>query len=300
MAHRAFGAGAGQHINQCYCTNCGEGGHSTKQCLHPITSHGVIVFRIRDGWNPTPSVVDGSINGMDATHWPKVDFLLIQRKDSLGFVDIMRGKYKSCDYSYIKTQLRGMTRDEQHRLLTLPFDTLWEQLWGPPADGSNPYRHEKEVSRQKLELLRTGTPSLAELIASVGSVWTTPEWGFPKGRRDAHETEFVCAMRELWEETGLTEQDVIPIRNLQPIKETFFGSNGVQYCHKYFVMYMPKEKEVRIDPTNECMRREIGDLAWCTMEEAMARIRPENVEKRDVLLNVNRLLRNYCALQIRN
>jgi 8-oxo-dGTP pyrophosphatase MutT (NUDIX family) len=228
-----------------------------------------------------------------------VDFLLIRRRDSLGYIDILRGKYKLTDTEYIKQQLRGMTFAEQQNLLTHPFDTLWQTLWGPPTEGSNSYKHEKEQSRQKLDALRSGTgcTSLKELLASLeGQGWDTPEWGFPKGRRDLHETEYACAVRELWEETGVRESEITPIRNLEPIREVFFGSNHVQYCHKYYIFFMSQGREVSLDPTNVCMQREIGDLRWCSLEEALVRIRPENVEKREILLRVSRLLRNYCPL----
>ena len=54
-----------------FCNNCGKIGHLFHQCKVPITSIGVITFRI--------------ING-------SIEILLIRRKDSLAFVDFMRGK----------------------------------------------------------------------------------------------------------------------------------------------------------------------------------------------------------------
>jgi 8-oxo-dGTP pyrophosphatase MutT (NUDIX family) len=212
----------------------------------------------------------------------------------------MRGKYKHNDYEYIVTQLKGMTREEQQRLLHEPFESLWEKLWGPPAAGTNPYRHEKEMSRAKLEALRTGTPSLEMLLNRIHEhlPWDTPEWGFPKGRRDPHETEFSCALREMWEETGLSEKDVVPIKNLEPLTEIFTGSNHVNYCHKYYVLYEPSGRPIQYDPTNELMKREVGDIRWCTLEEGLALIRPENSEKREILAQAHRLLRKYCPFHL--
>ena len=280
-----------------YCTNCGEHGHITKQCLQPITSYGAIVFRIRGGWNQAESLVnsDTAINGLESIPSSNIEYILIQRRDTLGYIDILRGKYKMGDTDYIKQQVRGMTREERHKILNLPFNVLWEQLWGPITDGANPYRQEKETSCQKLEALRAN--DLKAIIDSCEQNWATPEWGFPKGRRDIHESEYMCALREMKEETGLTEADVIPIKNLETIRETFFGSNRVQYCHKYFVFYVPKEKEIVFDPTNRHMSQEIGDLRWCSVEEGLHLIRPENIEKREVLLRVSGLLRKYCPFK---
>ncbi len=285
-----------------FCTNCGESGHTNKQCLQPITSFGTIIFRVKGDFNQAQTLLrsESALTGLERSN---IEYLLIQRRDSLGYIDIMRGKYKLTDTDYIRQQVRGMTTAEQQKLLTEPFDTLWENLWGPPTDSSNSYKHEKEQSRQKLEALRSGAGcvSLLEILATVGAGWSTPEWGFPKGRRDAHETEYACAIREMQEETSITERDIIPIRNLEPIHETFFGSNHIQYCHKYFILFMPNTtKEVRMDPTNVHMRREIGDIRWCSLETALALIRPENVEKREVLLRTSRLLRNYCPFFTKN
>ena len=44
------------------------------------------------------------------------------------------------------------------------------------------------------------------------------------------------------------------------------------------------------------MRREIGDLGWFPLDVAMTKIRDENVEKKEVLLRVTSILRNYCPL----
>jgi 8-oxo-dGTP pyrophosphatase MutT (NUDIX family) len=282
-----------------FCTNCGEHGHSTKQCLQPITSYGIILFRVKGGWNQAEQLItsDTSLNGLECVPQANLEYLLIQRKDSLGFIDILRAKYNVTDIAYISQQLRGMTRSEQEKLLFEPFDSLWEQMWGPSPQGTNSYKNEKEQSRQKLEALRAGTPSLEEIIKTVNHTWDTPEWGFPKGRRDPHETEYFCALRELWEETGISERDVIPIKNLEPISETFFGSNHIQYSHKYYIMYMPQEREVVFDSTNKIMSREIGDIRWCSLEEGSKLIRADNIEKREMLFRVARLLRNYCPFQ---
>ena len=56
-----------------FCNNCGKQGHLYHHCKRPIMSLGIIAFR--------------KVNGQR-------QFLMICRKNSLGFVDFMRGKYK--------------------------------------------------------------------------------------------------------------------------------------------------------------------------------------------------------------
>ncbi len=295
-----------QHANrQILCTNCSLYGHSSKQCQLPITSYGVIVFRFNtpDGIQSQPSTLlsdPTSKTGLEPLK-DGLEVLLIQRRDSIGFVEMIRGKYRLTDSTYIKQQLAGMTPSERTRLLNEPFDTLWDTMWGPtPTASTNAYKMEKDLAKNKLEtLVADGT--LKMLIEESGPGWDTPEWGFPKGRRDPHESEYACAMRELWEETNIAESDIYPIRNLDPISETFFGTNHVHYCHKYFLAYLPGGTETKsIGMTETCMndhmRREVGAIQWFSVEDALAKIRPESVEKREVLLRASSILRNFCPL----
>jgi len=283
-------------------------GHPFRSCLAPVTSYGMILFRVKGAWNQAQVLLQNptSINGLD-TYQPNIEYLLIQRRDSLGFVDLIGVKYKLQEVDYICKQHLGTTHTERKRLLTTPFDELWGELWGITTETQGQsYKSEKEFSRMKMETLRTGylheatgeTVSLAGLIAKTPCMWSTPEWGFPKGRRDFRESDFQCAIREVKEETGFTEADICPIRNLHPIQESFFGSNNIHYCHKYFIAYMATQENANMDRSNEHMSREVGNIGWFSLEGALAMIRPENVEKREILLKASSLLRNYCPLRL--
>jgi hypothetical protein len=146
-----------------------------------------------------------------------IEYLMIQRKDSIGFIEMIRGKYKLSDIDYIRHTVSGMTLAEQEKLLFTPYDDLWENLWGPARDPQNNYRHEKEQGRQKLDALRNGSPSLQTIITESGASFDTPEWGFPKGRKNVNESEHACALRETWEETNIRAKQIITIDNMEPV-----------------------------------------------------------------------------------
>jgi len=255
-------------------------------------SYGVILFRINAKWNQAEALLQKEqpqITGIEGVH-SKIEYLLIQRRDSIGFIEIMRGKYRLNDDEYIKQHLAGMTGKERENILIQPFDTMWENLWGP---------NEKEQAKQKLEALR---PQLEHLIKESGPAWDTPEWGFPKGRRDMNESEYTCAMREMWEETNIMERDIIPVRNMEPIHEIFFGTNGIQYCHKYYIGYAPlgigEDTVEKASESNEHIKREVSRVQWFSYEEATSHIRQDNPEKRELLFRVNELLKVYCPLAL--
>ena len=72
-----------------FCNNCGRYGHQFHQCKNPITSIGIIVFT-RNSFN-------------------ELEYLMIRRKDSLGYVDFIRGKYPLFNKRYILNIMNEMT-----------------------------------------------------------------------------------------------------------------------------------------------------------------------------------------------
>jgi len=290
----------GSHKN--FCTNCGGNGHVFRQCIAPVTSYGVIMVRAANPFNLEECLVSSSaaVTGMEQE---ALQFLLIQRRDSLGFIELIRGRYKATDIDYIRLHLGGITKDEQQRYRDGPFDVLWNSMWG--LNHSHLYKNEFETAMAKWELIHKGVTdangklwTVDDLIASAEPPKDTPEWGFPKGRRDAQESDYICAMREMEEETGVKERDVIAIQNIEPLNESFFGSNHVNYCHKYFIVWVPPSVNIKFNSENDHMRREIGDIQWLSLDQALARIRPENIEKKEVLLRAASLFRNLCPFPI--
>jgi hypothetical protein len=44
---------------------------------------------------------------------------------------------------------------------------------------------------------------------------------------------------------------------------------------------------------NFYMAREVGGIQWFTLDEAMIRIRPDNIEKREILLKAGKIMKNF-------
>lgn len=103
------------------CNNCGKQGHTFKQCKNPITSYGVIVFRI------------SPVN-------QEREYLMIRRKDTLGYIDFMRGKYSVSNQTYILNMIHQMTVQEKNKLKCFTFDELWRDLWKDESQGHLPNR----------------------------------------------------------------------------------------------------------------------------------------------------------------
>lgn len=292
------------HQTSPLCSNCGGSGHIFRQCVEPVSSYGVLVFRWVGRsplWTPSSELCkdNRSPNGL-VNIVPEV--LMIQRKDSLGFMDIMRGKYKLNEPDYIKKQLRGMTQKERYRLLNDDFETIWHDLWGSDMESSQRYAHDRVISKQKFTELRAGVEengefyTLADLLRQEPNFYETPEWGFPKGRRDPYETDIQCAFRELEEEAGITEDELWKVANVVPFIEQFYGSNDIHYRHSYYLAQYIGGRSISFDILNSEMTREIGNLAWKPMDEALILLRPDNIEKRGILIQLANLLRNFLPV----
>ena len=288
-------------MNQSYCNNCGKQGHSFHNCKSPIVSYGVIAFRIAtlidNEESLTQSVnmtspIESSLSHF-STENGKLEYLMIRRKDTLGFIDFMRGKYSIYNKEYILNMINQMTNDEKLKLKRDPFSKLWRELWGGDSGDQEMYKSEEHNSKTKFELLRSGIYSrtdfynLEELLDSTPPVWTEPEWGFPKGRRNYQERDCDCAIREFCEETGYNANQLIIINNLQPFEEIFTGSNYKSYKHKYYVMYIPYEESL-LD--RKLQASEVSASAWLTAEQCAQTIRSYNVEKIRVVSSVNNML----------
>lgn len=269
-----------------HCTNCGLSGHVFRNCMSPVTSYGIIAVKYSNEVN-TSSLFSKSNtinNGNDS-----IEFLLIQRKDSLAYVEFIRGKYNPYEEDYICKLLRGMTQFEQQQLLSHTFDELWHSVWGETSSVKS-HKNDYDTSEKKYSQIQYKLP---DLIKENVSKWVEPEWGFPKGRRNPHESDINCAIREFQEETGLKRSDFTIIQNTYPISETFFGSNQVHYCHKYYIAICNNNVEVEMNMDNPHMAREIGAIKWCSLDEATSKIRPDNVEKREILLKAGKIMRNF-------
>jgi 8-oxo-dGTP pyrophosphatase MutT (NUDIX family) len=255
-----------------FCNNCGKLGHLFHQCKIPITSIGIIPFRKNNN---------------------NIELLLICRKDSLSFVDFMRGKYNLEDIDYVINLFDKMTLGEREFIKNNDFDYLWNYLWGENV--ANQYKNEEKLSKVKFFKIKEGYKlnnniyDLNYIINNCKSIYNEPEWGFPKGRRNYQEKDIMCGLREFEEETGYKKNDLLLLNNILPLEEIFTGSNYKSYKHKYFLGYMQNIK----NPSNNFQTIEISKIQWTNIENALHYIRDYNIEKQKIIYEINNLFKHY-------
>tara|TARA_B100001063_G_scaffold230355_1_gene243398 strand:- start:499 stop:1317 length:819 start_codon:yes stop_codon:yes gene_type:complete len=259
-----------------YCNNCGKKGHTYNQCSKPITSIGIIVL---------------------TKSYDIIKYLMICRKDSLGYVEFLRGKYNLYDKVYIQNLIDEMTIHEKQKLLTKSFSILWNELWGKFSHTQ--YRQEEKSSSDKMNELKKGVYdvhtdtlfNLENLIKKSKTNWIEPEWGFPKGRRNYQENDILCALREFEEETGYSRKEPCMINNIKPFQEIFTGSNYKSYKHKYFLAYIDNPKQ-----HSNFQKSEVSQMKWLSLEECLKKIRPYNLERIELINNINKVLHKYSLI----
>jgi len=254
-----------------FCNNCGKNGHQFHSCKHPITSVGIITFRLFNN---------------------NLQYLMIKRKHSLGFVEFMRGKYPLYNYHYLLNIFNEMSIYEKEKIKSGSFDELWSYLWGENIGIQ--YRGEEKISREKYNSLIVGIEAkesynLQSLIENSDTSWVEPEWGFPKGRRNFQEKDLNCALREFEEETGYIKSNIKLIQNIIPYEEIFTGSNMKSYKHKYFLGFI----DPSIEKTNTFQETEVSEVKWLNYDDCKNKIRPYNLEKINILNKVNKVLQEY-------
>ena len=258
-----------------YCNNCGKDNHSIKNCTSPRISLGILLF-IK--------------NNND------LKFLLVRRKDTIGYMEFLRGKYKINDINYITDLFSKMTYDEINRLKNSSFDQLWNNLW-MQKDNKQIFRYEYIQSKYKFNYLKKGfymkstAISIEYFINKIKIFWNEQEWEIPKGRRNYKETDLHTAKREFMEETGIQSLDFKIHNNIQFIEE-YIGSNNISYRHIYYIAkYIGNSLDkIYINKNNTLQVFEISKIGIFSLKECNELIRHYYPNKKEIIQDMNNFI----------
>jgi ADP-ribose pyrophosphatase YjhB (NUDIX family) len=269
-------------MSQSYCSNCGKNGHIFKKCNEPITSYGLICFNINNFPNLLHKIENflynqfikiEDYNYLNLQYISQVNkyrkdikFLIIQRKHSLSYLEFMRGLYNENNHEDIIKIFSYMSKNEINMIKTLDFQLLWDELWQKTAY-SKSFTKEMNSSNKKFNHLKS-----INFFESVNTVYDTPEWGFPKGRRNKYEKNIDCAIREFTEETNFKTFKIFD--RINNLSETFNGTNNIEYKHIYWLAGTEKP-DIEFD--NDTY--EVGNIGWFTIDEVLKLFRPYDITK---------------------
>lgn len=224
--------------------------NSRKFETKPIMSYGIILF----------TVVKDSKTGECIPY-----FLLSQRRDTIEYVDFIRGQYTD---DLLEIFFSRMSTVERERILKYSFTELWDDLWI-----NKDQIHPDSFSKASCKYLKL-QEKIPSLIENTNSELSSPPWGFPKGKRNLKETNMDCALREFSEETNIDLKEWNKeIVSYKPAIEIYKGSNGKLYGTNYFIIYVssfiPFEKtKINGIRNTTTISDELGDLRWLSIDEA--------------------------------
>ena len=346
-----------KNIKKKFCINCGKIGHEQKKCKEPITSFGIINFKITDAYNETSNIshqftnnntyirivsnkypnvkcyiskgikiFDNNINYKinDASipfdencmkklnyYKDRIQFMMVSRKYSLGYIQFLRGKYDMSEPKSIIELFEQMTEKEIANIQKYQYDDLLYQFLNRHNESQDvvlnkiyegKYSNEYCEAKMKFNLLYNSYAddncdipcNLNFYLKHINPRWNNPEWGFPKGRRDGKtEENLSCARREFEEETGIKNYEYSILNKIEPLEEKLIGTNGVEYRHIYYLSVNKNENTNDIDNIFEYDKNEIGEVRWMTFDEAIAHIRPYHRDKKSILTKIFLFIVNY-------
>ena len=242
--------------NNIYCRNCGKRGHKYKDCLYPRLSYGIVLFN------------------------DKKEIVMIERKDSISFIEFIRGKYKLEEPEYIQLLFNRMSVLEKVVLLNSSFNNLWNNLWynqNSNKDYSKSFNKFKKVN-------------IKHFIDNSTKNYLYNEWEIPKGRRNMNETDLDCAIREFKEETNIPPNKY-KIIDHEPFMEEYIGSNNITYKNVYYVGKI-SDYDLIINKNNIDQISEIKSIEWINKEEYYLKIRDYSDYKINVIKEIFKYIYN--------
>ena len=313
--------------NTLFCCNCGEYGHIYKKCAEPIISVGIINLYLSDLnmnsffsnlyiynsiYNQNKNVgifkLNNNINDVNLDNYldlvkEKTKFLLVRRRNTIGYIEFIRGRYSINNLSSIINLFNQMIKEEIEFIKNNNFNTIWDDLWGDkyynlPVDyisfnkqlltNSKELQynlnklspkdrafyisvHLKDYSVSKIKFdIFIDNKILDKIYNKLDIKYNQAEWGFPKGRRNIYESNLECAIREFNEETNLDVNNINIMNRIYPIHEELIGTNNIKYRHNYFLSF---SELLELDVKASNQRLEIGDIGWFSYTEVKQLIR---------------------------
>lgn len=281
------------------CKNCGKKNHVANNCRDPITSCGVICFRFNDECmkeifnKKIANLNEKNINIFQFNskfnknlnkinqYLDKIEFLMIQRKHSYAFIEIVYGKFAKEDESKIINLVRGISYEECDIILNTNYEDIVKNIFNDIGyKNSTYYSINKERYSIIQGIIQEEKPDLK---------YTGLEWGFPKGRRKLNENNIDCAIREFCEETSYSPGQMDIIKDITPVREIFKGTNNMLYRYIYYISHL-KDNEHK--PFIDLFNTEVSAIQWMALNDTRKCLRDYHGEKKKIVIELYKFLIN--------
>ena len=313
------------------CNNCGKQGHLFHHCKLPITSYGIILFKKSNRGNQYLMIRrKDSFGYIDFLRGKYIQNNIEHLQNMFNEMSVLEKELIRVNpFNILWKQMWGDTYiGNQYKSEELAsqkkFETLKNGFSVKNIDEPEVNQFKKAYDDDLVNIFdqqRTNYVSVDTLINNSTTSWNETEWEFPKGRRNYQEKDMDCALREFEEETGISKKNVKIVENIMPFEEIFIGSNHKSYKNKYFLACLSnndrdeqqdKQQDEQQDKQqdkqqdnqqdnqfdkmavlNNFQKSEVSKIEWKNIEECLESIRPYNLEKKQLIININKVLQEY-------
>ena len=248
------------------CRNCGNYGHKLRNCKFPRLSYGIVLFN------------------------DKNEIVMIEKHDSISYIEFIRGKYKLEDKNYIQLLIDRMSEPEKQKIQNYTFNQLWNDIWYSEENTKEYHKSNKKYDEIK--------DNLKYYVDKSNKNYKYNEWEIPKGRRNLNETDKECAIREFKEETDIDEESYEIYENILPFHEKYTGSNNIEYKNVYFIASLKKDISLNINKNNKDQLNEIKSIKWISKDNYKEYVREYSDYKLSILNNIFFFLESNYSDQI--
>lgn len=199
-------------------------------------------------------------------------FLMLTKRYTYGFYDFINNKYNIENNIQIGNLINEMTEEELKLILNETYNNLWKLLH---KNQKYPQRFEKNFNKIKSRI-KSNTYNIKK------SVFKTPDWEFPKGKREKSDIDDIhTAIREFKEETGLEDNDFQVFDNIKPLVENYKGTDGLNYAYFYYIAIIKPNVKINIEKT-----RETTNIGLYSYFSSLNNIRDYQKERKIILENI--------------
>lgn len=279
------------------CIKCGSDTHTNRSCKEPVTSFGLIVFTLgRPNFskgriyphNCFPCTVHKEKDdhfSMKRSETGEILFLLVERKDTVGFLNLVQGSYPEIEpykTKKINRYLNELTCEERDKLVNWDFESLWKIAGSEKKDVPK--------AQNKFRLL-----DVPKLLVNSSCHFNEADYLMPKGRLKFAETTRHCAVREFSEETGYNRNDV-NVYDIPPYIEQFLGTDGKTYRNVFYLAELKDNATIHTklgdDPHQS---KEVRNIGWFNLDECKTLIRDYHQDKKDILQEAHSLIQRLLS-----
>jgi 8-oxo-dGTP pyrophosphatase MutT (NUDIX family) len=254
-------------------------------------SYGIIAF-CRTDKNLNSAYADAILSNYPTYNLPpglfdeNIKILLIQRRFSIAFTDIVRGKVDTfASKEHIAQNLQRLTQDELGKLQNACFDDLWKLIWwNKKCDIFKRDRDNAYENFRKLNIF--GVLDKKKIVPK----YTHPEIGFPKGRKNRNEKDLTCAIREWKEETNLVQTDIKRLFKNKRLQTEYTAFNGNTFKITYYLMEL--DERFLTKHTTDTLE-EVYDLFYASYLQSLNLFRDYEHYQLKVFKDAYRLIYDY-------